>query len=295
MRQSVRQTPIELLVSQKSNDLASQKKRKALKRQNRPLPIQPGLLSETKYLSFQGQILYGIRKALKKTFWPNFDHPTAKRKSQLGVTKKDGLRVEKQISQWHKSRQKRNKKPKDPSLNYARLFCAWLRANHYEIVASQHPILDNASGIGTRIDFILCDTKSPQKDLLLVELKVGYNYCFNKQQGMMKNLKDVPCTLRNQCYFQLAWMDYVVRQENIFEGHKIKPLLVVLTNSLVKRAKVGKKPVEKLAKELRKSKPQIAFPLPALIKRHQTLIHSEISRSSKRSLPSLPIVIDLTV
>jgi hypothetical protein len=273
-------------------------RRKAKNKRRKCLKVQKGLTAGPKYLYMKGDPhpLPGIRKALRKTFWNNFDHPYGKRKSQKGVTKDIGLRVEEQIEEWHKARQTPKTKPKKPRLNYARLFCAWVRANNYEIVASQHPIYDTASGLSTRIDFVLTDGDV----YYLVELKVGYNYGFDMSQGTMTHIDSVPCSPRNQCLFQLAWMNEVCKREKLFDA-PVVPLLVVLTNSLVKRAKVGKKAVETLAKHLRTADaPKIAFPLPPRITKiapqiHQTLSSLFTPRTRiKRNDSDGPEVIDLT-
>lgn len=256
------------------------KDRLRAKQKRRRLAVQPGLKAGPKYLTYNGQTLFGIRKALGATFWPKFKHPTAQRKSQFGVTKEIGLRVEEQIWEWVKTHKK-------PSLNYARLFCAWVRAKRFEIVAAQHPIYDSASGIGTRIDFVLTDGHV----YYLVELKVGYNYCFDTAQDTMQIVSDVRCTPRNQCYFQLAWMHRVVSNEGLFDA-PVVPLLVVLTNSLVKRAKVGKKPIETLARHLRKADtPKIALDLPSRIAKVAPTIHRALTAVYR---PKEPEVIDLT-
>lgn len=300
MRKSVRQTALtfwqkdtckkSVRASRTARQRAKVKRRKALR-------VQRGLEAGPEYLYMNGdpQPLRGIRKALKEAFWPKFDHPLAKRKSQFGVTKKTGLDVEKQIFEWHKARQNPKARPKKPALKYARLFCGWLRANNYEIVAAQHPIYDTASGIGTRIDFVLTDGDV----YYLVELKVGYNYKFDGSDTKMKHITSVSCSLRNQCLFQLAWMYHVCRAEKLFDA-PVVPLLVVLTNSLVKRAKVGKKAIETLAKHLRTSDaPKIAIPLPPRIIKVTPKIHETISSLfAPRIRPSVaddgPVVIDLT-
>lgn len=289
MRESVRKEAAIFGQRKPRSTAASDKQRRAVKSKKRKLWVQPGLKAGPKFLTYQDETLGGIHRALKAAFWTHYVHKAAKRKAKKGVTKDTGLKVEEQIWKWWQAR-KTSGKPTKPTLKYARLFCAWVRANRYEIVASQHPIVDTVTGIGTRIDFVLWD----RTQYILVELKVGYNNCFDKKQGHMKRLRSIPCTLRNQCYFQLAWMDHVVKTENCFRGIPFKSVLVVLTDSLVKRAKTGKKPVEQLARELRKSKLSIAIPLPPLIRRNTQKMQNVLSKLFKRKLPEGPEVIDLT-
>lgn len=285
----MRQTALIFAKRKPSSDAS--KRRQACKRTKRlKLRTQPGLKATDTYVEYRGVPCKGIRKQLRTAFWPRFIAPKAQRKSQLGVTKSIGLKTEVQIETWLNARQK-GRKPKDPKLNYARLFCAWVRANRYEIVASQHPIYDPRSGIATRIDFVLWDGNQ----YLLVELKVGYNYKFNRAQGKMSNLPQISCTPHNQCHFQLAWMHHVVTSQRLFGDVNVKPVLVVLTNKIVKKASVGKKSVETLAKHLRQIDLTLEEELPVCIKRVQPRLYAVIAALyGSDAQEQAPEVIDLT-
>ncbi|MBB19666.1 MAG: hypothetical protein CMP20_09425 [Rickettsiales bacterium] len=287
MRTSVRHTAL-IFGKRKPGQTAaeSSKRRKACKKAKRnSIRVQPGLKATDTYVEYHGIPCKGIHKQLHDAFWPNFTGFKAKRKSQLGVTKSIGLRTEAQIEAWLDAR-KKGRKPQKPKLKYARLFCAWVRANSYEIVACQHPIYDPKSGIATRIDFVLWDGEQ----YLLIELKVGYNYKFNRTKGKMTNLSEIGCSSRNQCHFQLAWMHHVVVTQRLFGDVNVKPLLVVLTEKIVKTAGVGNKSVEMLAKHLRKTKPTIAQELPVGIQQVKPRIYAIIAAL----YGSEPEVIDLT-
>jgi hypothetical protein len=279
MRKSVRHTA---LIFGKRTVAPSNKRRKGKRHSIR---VQKGVKATDTYVEYCGRPCKGIHKQLHDAFWPNFTGFKARRKSQLGVTTSIGTRTEEQIEAWLVAR-KKGRKPEKPTLKYARLFCAWVRANNYQIVACQHPIYDPASGLATRIDFVLWDGEQ----YLLIELKVGYNYKFNRAKGKMSNLPQVNCSARNQCHFQLAWMHHVVVRQRLFGDVNVKPLLVVLTEKIVKKSGVGNKSVEMLAKHLRKTKQTIAQELPIGIQQVKPRIHAIIAALYGPD----PEIIDLT-
>lgn len=159
----------------------------------------------------------GLHASLRKYLWPDWVHWTATRSSQKGSSRTEGLEVEAQVTAALQT----GVVPDHP---YACDIVAWIREENLELVGVQIPVYDPLSEIGTRLDFLLRDRIS--RDLVVVELKVGYNCNLTKAQGTFPaQLSEVPLTVLNQCYAQLAWTLQVMK--DVYSTRACGVLLIV--------------------------------------------------------------------
>jgi hypothetical protein len=97
---------------------------------------------------------------------------------------------------------------------YTRQVLALLERHDWQPIASEVPLHDPQSDIGTRIDLLAIDCK--RQTIVLIELKTGYADDYRtpirRRRPMPVLLGNASDTLETRAHLQLAWMDWLVRE-----------------------------------------------------------------------------------
>lgn len=150
--------------------------------------------------------LKGIRSLLQEWYWPEEEKKNLKGGSRGG--KRTGSQVDRELTQWTREGRYEflpTRKIHPYTTKLINAFKAW----GWRPVSAQHPVGTKAFGsVATAIDLIV---KNEQGDIILVEIKCGYDGYWEKPNGQFAApFADIPNTPCGQAMAQLIFGHFLL-------------------------------------------------------------------------------------